>query len=226
MKQIALIADFNPDSETHAATTAALTHASEASDLAFDGTWIGTDEISEDIFQNFDGMWVGTGSPYRNMEKVLWAIEQARIRDFPILATCGGFQHLILEFARNELQFLGATHEEYDAHAEELFITRLQCSLRGREMQLTLKTGSKAALLYGATKVSEKYYCNFGVNPKYLDVIRNSSMAIVGSDEEGELRVIELPEHRFYLGTLFVPQAQSWPNKAHPLILGFLRAVA
>jgi CTP synthase (UTP-ammonia lyase) len=45
-------------------------------------------------------------------------------------------------------------------------------------------------------------------------------------DNDGEARILELPHHRFYIGTLFVPQAQSEPGKPHPLITAYLKAVA
>jgi CTP synthase (UTP-ammonia lyase) len=38
--------------------------------------------------------------------------------------------------------------------------------------------------------------------------------------------VIELPNHRFYLGTLFVPQTRSTERQPHPLVTAFLQAVA
>jgi CTP synthase (UTP-ammonia lyase) len=36
--------------------------------------------------------------------------------------------------------------------------------------------------------------------------------------------VIELPEHSFFLGTLFLPQLRSLPGRPHPLISAFVRA--
>lgn len=48
---------------------------------------------------------------------------------------------------------------------------------------------------------------SFGVNPELVSALRESSLQIVGSDSEGELRVVEIPE------------------RSHPLIDGFLRAV-
>jgi CTP synthase (UTP-ammonia lyase) len=36
--------------------------------------------------------------------------------------------------------------------------------------------------------------------------------------------VLELPEHPFYLATLFVPQARSTPERPHPLATAFVQA--
>ena len=92
-------------------------------------------------------------------------------------------------------------------------------------MKLNITPNSKVAFLYGKLQVKEKYYCNFGVNPKYIDFIRKGLISFVGSDSEGELRVLEYPEHRFFIGTLFVPQTNSTEKNPHPIVTGFLKAI-
>jgi CTP synthase (UTP-ammonia lyase) len=49
-------------------------------------------------------------------------------------------------------------------------------------------------------------------------------LKVTGSDSEGEIRVIELPGHPFFIGTLFVPQTRSRPEAPHPLVTAFLKA--
>ena len=132
---------------------------------------------------------------------------------------------MVIEYARNVLGYKDAQHAEYDPDASELFISELACSLRGREMELNLIPNSEVASLYGKLQVKEKYYCNFGVNPKYIDSIRKGPISFVGSDNEGELRVLEYPEHRFFIGTLFVPQANSTEKNPHPIVTGLLKAI-
>jgi len=160
------------------------------------------------------------------MNQTLWAIRQARENGVPCLGTCGGFQHIILEYARNVLGFADAQHAEYDPYASRLFISRLACSLVGREMELRLQPDSQVARLYGMVQTRECYYCNFGVAPEAVELIKAGPLSVVGSDAEGEVRVIELPGHPFFIGTLFVPQTLSTPEKPHPLVTAFLESVA
>jgi CTP synthase (UTP-ammonia lyase) len=48
---------------------------------------------------------------------------------------------------------------------------------------------------------------------------------VAGVDaEDGDVRVMRLTDHPFFVLTLFVPQTSSSPDRPHPLILGFLRA--
>jgi len=226
MNKIALIAEYNPTSETHIATNRALEHSAKHLDIPITAEWISTEDLTTQLFDKFQGIWVGTGSPYKNMPKTLSAIQYARENDVPTLATCGGFQHLIIELARNVLGFEDAEHGEYNPNASRLFISELTCSLAGRDMNIELDPGSQVNTMYGSANVQEKYYCNFGVNPDHIDDIKNSQFRVAGSDDKSEIRIIELPGHRFFIGTLFVPQAQSTPERPHPLINGFISAVA
>jgi CTP synthase (UTP-ammonia lyase) len=72
----------------------------------------------------------------------------------------------------------------------------------------------------------EEYYCNFGVDPSKVALLASKDLRISGSDVEGEVRVIELRDHPFFVGTLFVPQLRSTPSHPHPLVTAFLRAAA
>lgn len=225
---VAIVGDYKPDNASHVATQDALAHCAMALGLEMEPRWLATEEFAKangiSPFANFAGMWIAPASPYRNTEGALLAIRTAREQRIPCLGTCGGFQHIILEYARNVLGFTDAEHEESSPGASRLFISRLACSLAGRTMTIALEPASLVARSYGRTTVQEQYRCNFGVNPDYVPALRSSSLRIVGSDAEGVVRAVELPEHPFFVGTLFLPQHNSTPTAPHPLILAFVKA--
>jgi CTP synthase (UTP-ammonia lyase) len=219
---IALIGEYDPGFAPHVATDAAIGHAAEMLGVKAKGTWVSTSTLDESVFTRFDAIWIAPGSPYRDLEKTLWVIREARENDVPCLGTCGGFQHMVLEYARNVLGYQDAHHAEYDPYASTLFVSQLACSLAGREMELRFEAGSRIAQIYGSVVATERYYCNFGVEPGKVDVLRSGPLRISGSDSEGEIRVIEHPEHRFFIGTLYVPQNRSLPGAPHPLVSAFV----
>ena len=226
MIRIALIGEFDPASSAHAATLAALRHASERLKLEVASAWIATDELNSELFERdrVAGVWIAPGGPYRDFERVLAAIRHARERQLPCFGTCSGFQHMVIEYARNVLGVAGAHHAEYASASSELFITELACSLRGRSMALTFSPESRVAAAYGSTAATEQYFCNFGVDPARVARLKSGPLQISGADAEGELRVIELPGHPFFVGTLFLPQARSLPGRPHPLVSEFVRS--
>ena len=143
MSYIALLGEYYSTFTPHVATGIAIQHSSAILGTAIKGEWVSTQDIDESLFSRYSGLWVAPGSPYKNLERTLWAIEHARKNNVPCFGTCGGFQHMVLEYARNVLHYRDAQHAEYDPYASTLFISHLTCSLAGREMELTFERGSQ-----------------------------------------------------------------------------------
>jgi CTP synthase (UTP-ammonia lyase) len=227
--RIAVVGDFRADRETHLATSAAPSHAGATYGWDVDATWIATPDLetaAADVLAAFDGVWIAPGSPYRSLQGALTAIRFAREGHIPLIGTCGGFQHLILEYARNVLGIADAQHAEYDPDGSRLFITPLSCSLAGRSMMMELRPGTKAASAYGTRTATERYYCSFGLNPDCLAELQAGGLVVSGIDQDGEARMVELPEHPFFLATLFVPQVSSSAGSPHPLVAAFVKVAA
>jgi CTP synthase (UTP-ammonia lyase) len=224
--QVAVIGDFDETFTPHAATNEALRHSAARLGVEVAVEWIPTPrlELSLDCVQAADALWCAPGSPYRSMQGALAALRFGRERGVPTLGTCGGCQHMIIEYARNVLGFADAQHAEYDPYASRLFVAPLSCSLVGRTMPVTLEPGSKAAAVYGVQRIREQYYCNFGLNADYEQTLHEGGFRVVGLDDDHEARVFELPEHAFYLATLFVPQTRSTPERPHALVTALLQA--
>jgi CTP synthase (UTP-ammonia lyase) len=223
---LVILGEYNPDSETHRATDAAICHSLVGLNDELAVNWISTATIEETDILHAHGLWVAPGSPYKDLSRTLQAIRLARQNLVPCLGTCGGFQHIILEFARNVLGFADAMHAEYDPDASRLFISALSCSLVGMELRVRLRPSTTARAVYGKDEVVERYYCTFGINPEYSETLaQNGGLIISGRDLNGEIRIVEILNHPFFVGTLFVPQARSRPSIPHPLVSGFLQAV-
>jgi CTP synthase (UTP-ammonia lyase) len=117
-----------------------------------------------------------------------------------------------------------AEHEETAPDASRLVISKLACSLVGVMQQVHITPGTLAQRAYGKEEVAEQFHCNYGLNPRYRDQISKGDLKVAGIDPEGEVRVVELSNHRFFLATLFVPQLSSTPQMPHPLMLTYLKA--
>lgn len=226
--RIAIIGEYDACSAPHRATDAALEHAAATNGVRLDAEWVSTEGLDRDLprLRRASGLWIAPGSPYKSMTGALAAIRLARKEQVPLLATCGGFQHVILEYARNVIGFEDAQHAEYDPYASRLVVSKLACSLVGRALPITLHPESRVAEFYGRTSVEEQYYCNFGVNPEYASLFEKGPLHAVGSDAEGAIRVVELAGHPFFVGTIYLPQWRSTAERPHPLVAAFLGAAA
>lgn len=226
MIKIALIGEYDSNYPPHIATEMALNHIAEYLATQLDYQWISTAVFHEDVgakLAEFHGIWCAPGSPYQSLDGALRAIRYARENNVPFIGTCGGFQHMILEYARNCLGFKDAMHAEYDPYASRLFVSRLTCSLVGKTFPVWLADDSVAAKAYGVSQANEQYYCNFGLNPAYQSLLHDGGLRVVGWDQDAQARVMEVTTHPFFLGTLFVPQLNSHASAPHPLLLAFVQ---
>lgn len=149
--RIALVGDHDPHITAHRAIPLALRLAGEALGLEIAFDWLASDRLpAEPALERYDGFWCVPGSPYRDADAVLRLIAHARGRRRPFLGTCAGFQHTILEFARNALGWQAATHGEEHPHSDQAVIAALPCALLEAREEVRLLRGSRLALAYAA----------------------------------------------------------------------------
>ena len=173
MVKVGIIGDYDKTSPTHLLTAASLSHtAAAALGVPHSSQWLSTDTPHD--FAQFDALLCAPGSPYKSLEGALTGIRFARENRKPLLGTCGGFQHIVLEYARNVMGFSDVAHAEYDPYASNLFVKPLSCSLKGRVMPVEIEPDSVAARAYGSLTAEENYYCNFGMNPDKVGEIGGS----------------------------------------------------
>ena len=221
--------DFDASNATHIANNEALDHAAKQYAKPFQYEWVATERIEpefETIIRSYNGFLIAPGSPYKSMTGVLKIIEYARTHQIPTLGTCGGFQHMIIEFARNVLNITDAEHAESNPYASRLVINPLTCSLKGQVLEIEIiQKESLVYSIFNTSTITENYYCNFGLNPGYQQQIHQAGFSMVASDKHKEARIVELKGHPFFIGTLFVPQVNSSFEKPHPIVTALLTAM-
>jgi len=220
--RIALIGDRSKQITAHVGIERSFELANKAASIEYQ--WIPSDRCQESDLSVFSGVWCVPGSPYRNMEGALSAIRFAREHKIPFLGTCGGFQHALLEYARNVLGLTNADHAETNPDSVTPLISRLSCSLKEGSGVIRLAPGTQLQQIYGTTETTERYNCNFGLNPKFGNLLRDSELVISARDANGEVRAFEVAHHPFFLGTLFQPERQALTGTLHPIIRAFIEA--
>ncbi|MBW7457320.1 hypothetical protein ACFOLF_01210 [Paenibacillus sepulcri] len=218
--KIGIVGDFNPAYPSQQAAQEALVHSSERAGISARMDWIPSTGVKDRMY-DYNGYWIAPGVP-KSLDGVLQVIQYARQNQVPVLGTCGGFQYMVMEFARNVLQIEDIGHEEQNPAARNLIISRLSCSLAGQDVKVIIMKTSRVYDIYQTEEVTEPFRCSFGLNAAYITELENAGLLITGSDSSGEPRVIEMPEHPFYIGTLFVPQLRSTPVSPHCLVDAFL----
>ncbi len=210
---IGLIGDYSPEVTAHVAIPKALGLAAKEIKCGINVIWLGTENIAENIgeLSEFDALWCVPASPYKDMDGAVAAIRYARERRVPYLGTCGGFQHALIEYARNVLNLKEADNIESNPQAEMPIIAPLACSLIEAYGFIELKENSQISRIYRCREIVEQYNCSFGFNSQYVQILEPSEMEITGVDENGDPRVMELKSHPFLSPRSFSPNAPRFP---------------
>nr|WP_322941314.1 CTP synthase [Pseudomonas sp. s4] len=225
--KVALVGDYNAAIAAHRAIPEALRLASEALGVAVEHDWLVTDVIVDDAaLMAYDGIWCVPGSPYAATEGALRAIRFAREQGVPFLGTCGGFQHALLEYARNRLGWTEAEHGELSPHAPTPLIAPLACALLDVSEHVHLLSGSRIAELYGVREISEQYLCRYGLADAFVEPLMAQALKACGHDQAGAVRAIELEDHPFFIATLFQPERAALEGRLPPVVAGLVGACA
>jgi CTP synthase (UTP-ammonia lyase) len=224
--RIALVGDFNPEVIAHRAIETCFALHRQTT-RALEHHWLATDRIvpgDHYALEAFSGIWCVPASPYRSIDGALWAIQHARTHSVPFLGTCGGYQHALLEFARNVLGRKDAGHTEIDANAQMPLLHRMNCPIIEKSQKITV-TDDDFRAMYGSDSGMEGYHCSYGLNPDYERIFIDSPIKIVARAEDGQARAFRLDGHPFFIGTQFQPERRALTASLHPLVQAFFAAV-
>lgn len=228
MIRIGLIGDYDQEVKAHRVIPQAIELAANELACPFELEWLATpllEQQTEQLLRKYQALWAVPATPYASMKGALNGIKFAREQRIPFLGTCGGYQHMIIEYSRNVLGLTKADHAESNPAASLKVVAPLTCSLNEQTNTFNLHPGSCIAKIYGKNEIVEQYgICNYGLNAEFRHLFEQGEMRITGVDSNGEARIIELASHPFFIGTLFQPERSAFKNIVHPLISAFLQA--
>jgi CTP synthase (UTP-ammonia lyase) len=225
--RVGLVGDYNPQVIAHQAIPGALQLAGDAIGRQVEGVWMHTASITDvpGQFGDFDGIWCVPACPYANMQGALEAIRFARESGRPFLGTCGGFQHAVIEYARNACNLPEADHAEINPASSLLVVSPLACSLVEKTGEILLAEDGLVREAYGTDRITEGYHCNFGLNAQYSSLLFSHGLRSTAHDASGDVRVIELSTHPFFVATLFQPERRALRGETPPLVKAFVAAL-
>lgn len=188
-----------------------------------------------------DGILVPGGFGSRGIEGMVAAAKYARENDKPYLGVCLGLQVAVIEFVRDILGLEGSTSMEFDPEANEetasvVYMPDVDQINLGGTMRLGIHSTkfvadsewSKLRQLYGgAQSVLERHRHRYEVNPKLILRIEEKGLKFIGKDEsEARMEIVELKDHKFFVGTQYHPEYCSKVLDPSRPFLGLVAASA
>ena len=197
-----------------------------------------SDEISREnvaeLLGDVSGILVAPGFGERGIEGKIEAVRFARERNIPFFGICLGMQCAVIEFARNVCGWHDAHSTEFDPDtphpvidlmAEQKKITDKGGTMRLGAYDCHLVEGSRVRAIYGTSDVRERHRHRYEVNNVLRYKLLEHGMQFTGLNLERDLvEIVELPEHRWFIGVQFHPEYKSTVGRPHPLFSAFVAA--
>ncbi len=239
--RIAIVGKYVELEDSYKSLREALTHAGVANDLRVNVTWLESENLMKDDYENelqdYDAILVPGGFGKRGISGMLRAIKYARKSGTPYFGICLGMQTACIEFAREVCGLRDADSTEFNEETLFPIIFKLRDLVNVEELGGTmrlgawdceLKEGSLARNVYrGSEKISERHRHRYEFNPEFRGILEKEGLIISGISPDGKfVEMIELPRetHPYFIGCQFHPEYKSKPLDAHPLFVSFVKA--
>jgi len=213
-------------------------HAGASNECSVKLDFVHSEELTAENYNNrlkgYKGILVAPGFGDRGIEGKILAARYARENNIPFLGICLGLQCAIIEFARNVLKFENAHSTEMESKTPYPVIDLMEEQKgiieKGGTMRLggypcVLKKNTLASKAYQARKILERHRHRYEFNSYYLRDFENAGMIASGINPETELvEIMELTDHKWFVGVQFHPEYSSTVIKPHPLFVDFVKA--
>jgi CTP synthase len=213
-------------------------HSGAMNECEIDIEYIHSEDINQtnlaDRLSGLNGILVAPGFGSRGIEGKVLTAQYARENNIPFFGICLGMQCAVIEFARNVLKFEGAHSTEInhktpypviDLMEEQKSIIDKGGTMRLGGYKCIITKGSKTYEAYKKTEITERHRHRYEFNDKYAADFKKHGMLPVGINPESNLvEIIELKDHKWFIGVQFHPEYSSTVINPHPLFLSFVKA--
>ena len=209
-----------------------------------------TEENYVEKLKYFNGIVIPQGWGSRGYEGKLLAIKYCRENNIPYLGLCYGMQMAVIEYSRNILGIHDANSEEINPDTLNKVIHLMEEQkkhMKDGNFGGTIRLGDWPCVLVPGTKtyevyknatmgnestreqansltINERHRHRFEFNNDYRERLEKAGFKVSGTSPDGQLvEMIELTDHKFFIGTQAHPEYKSRPLRPHPLFVEFVK---
>jgi CTP synthase len=236
--KIGLIGKYVELPDAYKSISESFVHSGSMNECSVDVEFIHSEEITEEnaaeLLKSFNGIVVAPGFGTRGIDGKIFTARYARENNVPYLGICLGMQCAVIEFARNVLGLEGAHSTEInhktkypviDLMEEQKSIIDKGGTMRLGGYKCIISKNSRSFEAYGKTEIVERHRHRYEFNDKYYDDFMKHGMIPVGINPESNLvEIMEIVDHKWFVGVQFHPEYSSTVINPHPLFVGFIKA--
>lgn len=213
-------------------------HSGAMNECEVDVEYIHSEDITaenvNEKLKGLKGILVAPGFGSRGIDGKIITAKYARENNIPFLGICLGMQCAVIEFARDVLNFETAHSTEFnhktkypviDLMEEQKSIIDKGGTMRLGGYKCIIDKNSLAYKIYGKTEIVERHRHRYEFNDRYYNDFKNHGMIPSGINPESNLvEIIEIPDHKWFIGVQFHPEYSSTVVNPHPLFVNFIKA--
>jgi len=235
---IALVGKYVELHDAYKSIAEALTHAGAVNNTKVNIKWIHSESLNESNLEKklkgLHGILVAPGFGHRGIKGKLLATRFARENNIPFFGICLGMQMAVIEFARNVLGLEGADSTEMEPGTPHPVIDLMEQQKEIIDLGGTMRLGAYDCRLivkkshvfdaYNKLTIRERHRHRYEFNNSYLAAFEKAGMKAVGINPETDLvEIVEIPDHKWFVGVQFHPEYRSTVLNPHPLFVDFIK---
>lgn len=237
---IAVCGKYVEHKDAYKSVDSALIHAAAANKVKLNINWVDSEAIesieqAKKELESSDAILVPGGFGTRGIEGKVLIAQYARENNVPYFGICLGMQIAVIEFMRNVCGLEGANSGEFTPdnkykvidlmEEQKKFMKNLGGTMRLGAYDCKLVDETLAKNIYADELISERHRHRYEFNNEYRTKAEENGMKISGTSPDNMLvEIVEIPNHRFYIGVQYHPEFKSRPTNAHPIFREFVKA--
>lgn len=244
---LCIVAKYLKNKDAYLSLESALQHGAIANNVKLSINWINAEELENAnnvklILKEANGILVPGGYGKRGIEGKIKALKYGRENNIPTLGICLGSQLMVIEVLRNVVRIPSVGSSEFGSYTSnavslltewnngELLEKRninedLGGSMRLGSYPCKIKEGTLASRIYKKELINERHRHRYEINTSYKKDLEAAGMIISGFSPDALLpEIVELKEHKFFIGVQFHPEFKSRPFSPHLVFYNFIDA--
>ena len=233
---IAMVGKYVTLADSYVSVNHALKHAGAKIGKTVSINWIDSEKLDMNQLEKFNGILVPGGFGTRGSEGIIKTANFAREKNIPYLGICFGFQLAAVAFGRHACNMENGNSTEIDSETkypiidllpEQKNVSDIGGTLRLGANEIKIKDNSLAFKIYNSNLISRRHRHRFEFNKEYLDTFEKNGMMFSGESDGGKrMEILEIPDHKFFLGIQFHPEFTSRPGFPEEAFEAFMSASA
>lgn len=236
--EIGLVGKYVELHDAYKSIAEALTHAGAVNRCKVNIQWIHSEQLKQENadkqLSKLNGIIVAPGFGHRGMKGKILAAQYARENNIPYLGICLGMQVAVIEFARNVLKYSDADSTEMNPKTKYPVIDLMEQQKEITDYGGTMRLGaydcriidkdSNVCKAYNKLTLRERHRHRYEFNDEFKEKFIAAGMVPVGINPETDLvEIVEIPQHKWFVGVQFHPEYRSTVLNPHPLFVDFIK---